>query len=78
MLFLKVFLFTCFFSKLIFACGDFWSASKTDVTEIIQNGITFKLNGAHHVGQFVNGDYWIVGPLKVISNHSMFVCGVFI
>ncbi|MBF0230358.1 MAG: LamG domain-containing protein [Desulfamplus sp.] len=34
---------------------------------ITQNGITWTLDRAYQVGQFANGDYWVVGPANIIA-----------
>ena len=34
---------------------------------VTQFGITWTFDKAYPVGQFVNGDYWVIGPLKIIS-----------
>jgi hypothetical protein len=36
-------------------------------TEVSQYGITWKFDRDYPVGQFVNGDWWVVGPVRVIS-----------
>jgi hypothetical protein len=36
-------------------------------SEIYQYGITWTFDQAHECGQFVNGDYWVVGPVTIIS-----------
>lgn len=36
-------------------------------SEISQYGITWKFDREYQVGQFVNGDWWVVGPVKVVS-----------
>lgn len=36
-------------------------------TSITQHGITWTFDRDYHVGQFVNGDYWVVGPVTIIS-----------
>jgi hypothetical protein len=36
-------------------------------SQVSQYGITWTLSGTHHVGQFVNGDWWVVGPVTVDS-----------
>ncbi|WP_269542397.1 hypothetical protein [Cerasicoccus fimbriatus] len=35
--------------------------------EISQYGITWKFDKPHEVGQFVSGDYWVVGPVTIVS-----------
>lgn len=34
---------------------------------IMQYGITWTFDKAYPTGQFVNGDYWVVGPITVVS-----------
>jgi hypothetical protein len=34
---------------------------------ISQYGITWKFDREAHVGQFVNGDYYVVGPVTVVE-----------
>jgi hypothetical protein len=36
-------------------------------TQISQYGITWKFDREYPVGQFVNGDWWVVGPVTVVS-----------
>jgi len=36
-------------------------------TEVSQYGITWKFDRDYPVGKFVNGDWWVVGPVTVIS-----------
>ena len=43
-------------------------AEKTDT--ITQYGITWKLSAPAEVGQFVTGDYYVVGELRSGLNHS--------
>lgn len=42
------------------------SAQET-TTSISQHGITWTFDRAVQYGQFVNGDYWVVGPVRVVS-----------
>jgi hypothetical protein len=37
------------------------------IKEITQYGITWTFDKAYPSGQFVNGDYWIVGPVKITA-----------
>jgi len=39
----------------------------TDAQSVTQYGITWNFDKAYPVGQFVNGDYWVVGPVTVVS-----------
>jgi len=34
-------------------------------TEIAQFGITWKFDADYETGQFVNGDWWVVGPVEI-------------
>lgn len=36
-------------------------------TQVSQYGITWKFDRDYPVGQFVNGDWWVVGPVTVVS-----------
>lgn len=36
-------------------------------TSISQYGITWTFDKAYPVGQFLTGDYWVVGPVKIVS-----------
>ncbi len=36
-------------------------------SEVTQYGITWKFDRDYPVGQFVNGDWWVVGPVTVVS-----------
>lgn len=36
-------------------------------SEISQYGITWKFDHEYRVGQFVNGDWWVVGPVKIVT-----------
>ena len=42
-------------------------AAGQEVTEITQYGITWTLDKPARAGQFVNGDWWVVGPVVVRS-----------
>ena len=43
------------------------SAQAAESDKISQYGITWTFAKAHQVGQFVTGDWWVVGPVQVIS-----------
>lgn len=48
--------------------NEAWScALNAQVSSVTQHGITWTFNSPRPVGQFVNGDYWVVGPVTVIS-----------
>lgn len=36
-------------------------------SQIIQYGITWKFDKKYTCGQFANGDYWVIGPVKIIN-----------
>jgi len=39
----------------------------TTCTSVSQNGITWTFDDSYECGQFFNGDWWVVGPLTVVS-----------
>jgi len=41
-----------------------WAAT---TNQISQFGITWTFDKAYEYGQFANGDYWVVGPIKIIA-----------
>ncbi|MBU8823750.1 hypothetical protein [Mycolicibacterium goodii] len=49
------------------ACGADDEADVRRASEISQYGITWKFDREYPVGQFVNGDWWVVGPVTVVS-----------
>jgi hypothetical protein len=44
-----------------------WGASVSGATSVSQWGITWTFDKDYPTGQFVNGDHWVVGPVKVIG-----------
>lgn len=42
-------------------------AHAENAREVTQYGVTWRFDKAYPVGQFVTGDYWVVGPVKVES-----------
>ncbi|NLC30459.1 MAG: hypothetical protein GX765_00200 [Candidatus Moranbacteria bacterium] len=36
-------------------------------TSVTQYGITWNFDGDYQTGQYVNGDYWVVGPVRIIN-----------
>lgn len=36
-------------------------------TQVSQYGITWTFDSPHEVGQFASGDYWVVGPVNIVS-----------
>jgi hypothetical protein len=45
-------------------------------SSITQYGITWTFNAQHQYGQFVNGDYWVVGPVTIVSISHVHAAGV--
>jgi len=43
------------------------SINAATTTQIIKNGVTWNFSEAEEYGQFVNGDYWVVGPVTITS-----------
>jgi hypothetical protein len=43
------------------------SAQLQAATSVAQNGITWSFQGDKTVGQFVNGEWWVVGPVTITS-----------
>ena len=35
--------------------------------EITQHGITWRFDKPYRIGRFVTGDYWVVGPVNIVS-----------
>jgi len=48
------------------ACGALPSPA-ADAAQVTQYGITWTFDKPYAVGQFVTGDYWVVGPARVVS-----------
>ncbi|AKS32310.1 hypothetical protein [Mycolicibacterium goodii] len=48
-------------------CGSDDDSDVRRASEISQYGITWKFDREYPVGQFVNGDWWVVGPVTVVS-----------
>lgn len=44
----------------------------TQLQEVEQYGITFQFSAPQTVGQFANGDYWIVGPITLTGTLPAF------
>ncbi|MBW8015845.1 MAG: hypothetical protein FVQ82_06630 [Planctomycetes bacterium] len=51
-----------FITLSIFICANSFGA-----TQVSQFGITWTFDGDYQTGQFANGDYWVVGPVTIIS-----------
>jgi hypothetical protein len=50
---------------LVVAClSRGWGATRSSVT---QYGITWTFDKAYEAGQFVTGDWWVVGPVQVVG-----------
>jgi hypothetical protein len=41
-------------------------------TSISQFGITWTISGTNQTGQYANGDYWVIGPVNIISISTTF------
>lgn len=54
-------------SLLVLLCAfpPFLNAEDTD--HVTQYGITWTFNKPHTVGTFVTGDYWVIGPVNIVS-----------
>ena len=48
-------------------CGAPAAVDVQRASEVSQYGITWKFDRDYPVGQFVNGDWWVVGPVTVVS-----------
>jgi len=55
------------FLKLLFIPLAFLSPSLNAAMSITQYGITWTFDKDYPTGQFCNGDYWVVGPVKIIA-----------
>lgn len=51
-------------SLLLTVCG--WSQAET-ASEVSQYGITWTFDKEYPVGQFITGDWWVIGPVKVVK-----------
>jgi hypothetical protein len=49
---------------LIVVCTEAYAAQATSVS---QWGITWTFDRSHEVGQYANGDYWVVGPVNITA-----------
>lgn len=45
-------------------------------SSITRHGITWTFNAPHQYGQFVNGDFWVVGPVTIVSISHVSAAGV--
>lgn len=50
-------------SSFIFAI----SVQAEEAQEVSQYGITWKFDKPHQVGKFISGDWWVVGPVTIVS-----------
>ncbi len=50
---------------ILMATASATSAATTD--SISQHGITWTFDKEYEYGQFVNGDYWVVGPVTIVD-----------
>lgn len=44
-----------------------WVAARTKVSQISQYGITWTFDKPVLAGQFINGDWWVVGPVSIVN-----------
>jgi len=51
---------------LLLACGA-TAGVLTAATSVTQNGITWTFDKDYTTGQFINGDTWVIGPVKIIA-----------
>ena len=58
-------------TSLVFLCLAVLSPAMcySDQSSVSQFGITWTFDRDHVVGQFANGDYWVVGPVKIVEIH---------
>ena len=49
---------------LFITCASAWAAS---ARQISQFGITWTFDREYEYGRFANGDYWVVGPVRIVS-----------
>jgi len=52
-------------ATLVLLCSS--AAFADTAKQVSQYGITWTFDAEYEVGQFVNGDYWVVGPCSVVS-----------
>jgi hypothetical protein len=52
---------------IISACGLLAVSGAKAATSVSQFGITWNFDSDHVVGQFANGDWWVVGPVTITS-----------
>jgi len=45
----------------------FFPVASYSATAVTQHGITWRFERDHETGQYVNGDYWVVGPVRVVE-----------
>ncbi len=55
------------YSLLVIFALDFSLISAQTTNQISQFGITWTFDGQYQYGQYANGDYWVVGPVNIIS-----------
>ena len=49
----------------------FFTGSLISATSVTQYGITWHFDGDYQTGQFVNGDYWVIGPVTITSKEPV-------
>jgi len=58
--------FVCLSSLIVILIGTAQLSADT-ASSVSQYGITWNFNRAYEVGNFANGDYWVVGPVTITS-----------
>jgi hypothetical protein len=58
---------TCIALALLGGCGDGGSGASGRMASIQKDGVTWTFREPAPAGQFVNGDWWVVGPLVVTA-----------
>jgi hypothetical protein len=53
-----------FAGAVLLCLGSPWASAAKSIT---QYGITWTFDQDYPTGQFANGDYWVVGPVRIIS-----------
>lgn len=48
------------------------SLSVQGATSLTQHGITWTFDKDYQTGEYANGDYWVVGPVKIVSIENSF------
>lgn len=60
-------IFACFPWLALFAATVWSHAAPQQLDQVTQYGITWKFDHKYPAGQFITGDWWVAGPVKVVS-----------